>query len=217
MTDLLTTQREVARIALEASHDAGFALAGSGAVREHGMTRRLSEDVDLFTPREASFGPAVDHVAAALSGAGYQVEQTRRTPLFCRFVVSDGDVRVELDLGVDWRKDDPSILEIGPVLSVEDAVGNKVAALFSRGEPRDYLDVDTIRLSGRFTDPELLAAAAERDLGFDVALSIEQLQRVGLISLADIERYGLTAQDLDQLVERTEAWASDLRRTFPRL
>lgn len=39
--------REIARIAL-ASVD-GFALAGSGAIRQHGVIERPTEDIDLFT------------------------------------------------------------------------------------------------------------------------------------------------------------------------
>ena len=43
-------QRRIARLALEAAGDeAGFALAGSGAIREHGLIDRPTEDVDLFT------------------------------------------------------------------------------------------------------------------------------------------------------------------------
>ena len=43
-------QRRITRLALEAAGDeAGFALAGSGAIREHGLIDRPTEDVDLFT------------------------------------------------------------------------------------------------------------------------------------------------------------------------
>lgn len=34
------TQRQLIACALEVLADAGFALAGSGAIREHGMTQR---------------------------------------------------------------------------------------------------------------------------------------------------------------------------------
>lgn len=42
-------QRDVARIALAATHQYGFALAGSGAIREHQLTNRPAEDINLFT------------------------------------------------------------------------------------------------------------------------------------------------------------------------
>nr|NLI49684.1 hypothetical protein [Propionibacterium sp.] len=53
-------QREVTRVALAGIAGAGFALAGSGAIREHGVSDRPTEDVDLFTPRQdsAEFGRA---------------------------------------------------------------------------------------------------------------------------------------------------------------
>ncbi len=84
-------------------------------------------------------------MTAELRGSGYQVKETRRAAQFARLHVATGDGLQLGHLGVDWRQDDPVTLGVGPVLSLADAVGNKVAALYSRGEPRDYLDVDAIR------------------------------------------------------------------------
>ncbi len=147
-------QREVTRIAL-AGVD-GFALAGSGAIREHGLIDRPTEDVDLFTNRQdlAAFGTAVDQVAANLRRCGFEVVETRRAPQFARLHVATSDgLPLDVDLGVDWRQDEPVRLDVGPVLSLADAVGGKVGALYSRGEVRDYLDADAIRTSGRFRTP----------------------------------------------------------------
>jgi hypothetical protein len=49
----------VARIALDSVE--GFALAGSGAIREHGVIDRPTEDVDLFTANadEEAFSVAI--------------------------------------------------------------------------------------------------------------------------------------------------------------
>lgn len=49
MSDLSGAQRDIARIALDASRDSGFVLAGSGAIREHCLSHRPTEDIDLFT------------------------------------------------------------------------------------------------------------------------------------------------------------------------
>lgn len=56
------TQRQLIACALEVLADTGFALAGSGAIREHGMTQRPTSDIDLFTVMQAStrFPHAVD-------------------------------------------------------------------------------------------------------------------------------------------------------------
>lgn len=54
-----------------------------------------------------------------------------------------------------------------PVLHPVDAVANKVCALFSRAEVRDYIDVHAVLNDGRYTGLELLQMAAEHDPGFD--------------------------------------------------
>jgi len=79
VSDLLQAQRDVTRIALRALADTGFVLAGGSAVREHGITTRPTEDVDLFTshPDADAFSAAVSMVIDALRDAGYQVSQTR--------------------------------------------------------------------------------------------------------------------------------------------
>lgn len=205
-------QRDVARIALDSVE--GFALAGSGAIREHGVIDRPTEDVDLFTVNadEDAFGIAVDHVTARLLSSGCQVELTRRAAHFARLhVVTPDGVHLDLDLGVDWRQDEPVHLAVGPVLSLDDAVGSKVGALYSRGEVRDYLDVDAIRSSRRFSDEQLLTAAAERDPGFRLDMFLWRLDGARRISPDDVERYGVTAAQLTALQSRYDRFATDLR------
>ncbi len=208
----VAVQRRVARVALAAVE--GFALAGSGAIREHGLIERRTEDVDLFTTDQgvAAFSTAVDEVTAQLRVNGFVVDQTRRAPQFARLYVATGDgFRLDVDLGVDWRQDDPVLLDVGPVLSLADAVGNKVSALYSRAEPRDYLDVDAIRASGRFSDEQLLTEAAERNPGFEVGMFAEQLAGVRRLTLPDVRPYGVTAEQLEGVKRRYLRWVSVLR------
>ena len=207
----VAVQREVVRIALAGV--AGFALAGSGAIREHGMIERPTEDVDLFTTNQdvTAFSAAVDQVTDQLRGSGYQVNQSRRAAQFARLHVATKDgLQLDVDLGVDWRQDDPVFLSVGPVLSVADAVGNKVSALYSRGEARDYLDVDAIRASGRFSDDQLVTAAAERDAGFEVGVFAQQLGAASRLQPAQVVRYGVTADQLEAVKARCVEWAAGL-------
>ena len=130
-------QREVTRIALSGAR--GFALTGSGAIREHGLIERPTEDVDLFTTSQdvAAFGAAVEQVSGRLRRSGFGVEEVRRAPQCARLHVTTSDgLQLDVDLGVDWRQDAPVFLDVGPVLSLPDAVGNKVSALYGRGEAR---------------------------------------------------------------------------------
>ncbi len=210
----LELQRTVTRIALEASGSSGFALAGSGAIREHGVISRLSEDVDLFTSNtnERIFGTAVNRVVDALDSNGYTVELARRTEQFARMHVrTDAGQQVDIDMGMDWREDEPVTLDVGPVLSIQDAIGNKVSALYSRAEARDFYDVDAIRASGHYTDAQLIAAATERDPGFEAGMFATQLERVNRLTVDDLKEYGVDAAELAAIKERLTGWAAQLQ------
>lgn len=205
-------QRRVASIALAATNDSGFALAGSGAIREHGFTCRPTADVDLFTDRRdaAAFDRALDDVLAQLGCEGFVVDVVRRFELFARLRVASGDEAVEVDLGTDWRARQPVVLALGMVLDEYDAVSNKVAALFSRAEARDFLDVDAIRQSGRFSDAELLDGASEHDDGFDRQLFAEALRQVRRIGSRRVREYGVTPAELAGVARRLTGWADEI-------
>jgi hypothetical protein len=207
-------QRELTRVALTALEGRSFALAGSGAIREHGMVDRLTHDVDLFTNDldPAAFDSAVDELGAGLRRAGLDVEEVRRARQFAQLRVTTSDGRVvDMDLAVDWREREPVRLDVGPVLSIEDAVGNKVGALYSRTEARDYIDVDAIRATGRFSDAELIAAAAARDAGFDVPMFANQLEQLQRITPDRFAEYGVDLRAVAALKERFATWAGELR------
>ncbi len=214
-------QRFVTTLLLNHIGSAGFALAGSGAIREHGITDRLTRDVDLFTTAAtspAAFAGAVAAAEDALTGHGYRVVRTRITPEFARLLIEttdNEDRMVEVDLGIDWRSEPPTQLAVGPVLALRDAVGSKVAAVYSRGEARDFLDLDAIRGSGRFTDPELLALAKAHDPGFDLGHFIAQLQWVNRIRPGRTSRYGIDGEHLDAIKTRITAWADELAAPEP--
>ncbi len=104
-------------------------------------------------------------------------------------------------MGMDWREVEPVILDVGPVLSMQDAIGNKVSALYSRAEARDYFDVDAIRASGHYTDVQLIVSAAERDSGFDPRMFASQLQRVRRLTVDDLEEYGVDERQLAAIKE----------------
>lgn len=201
-------------MALQSLDGTSFALAGSGAIREHGLVDRPTEDVDLFTsdldlPR---FSSAVDAVVLGLREAGHDVAVLRRVDQFARLEVTTADGhQVDINMGVDWRGAEPVVLAIGPVLSLEDAVGNKLGALYTRAYARDFLDVDAIRASGKFTDAELIRAAIERDPGFAVSMFVTQLELVHRVFPEQVSQYNVDADQLDGVKSRFDVWASKLR------
>ena len=204
---------------LDAISDAGFVLAGAGAIRQWGLTNRPTEDVDLFashTTTAEQFRTALDATEAALMGAGFDVSRSRVSDSFARFHLrGDGEEMLDVDLGVNWRADAPVAMTVGPVLSERDAIAGKLSAVYSRGEVRDYLDLDSIRTTGRFTDRELLALGREHDDGFDAGMFAAQLSRIATILPTQAAQYGVTADDFVQIQARILAWAIELRDVGP--
>lgn len=187
---------EVARIALAANDGSSIALAGSGALRAHYLTSRPTEDIDLFfiQKEKAQAQLFFDNIEKALREHGYDVKRERSFSAYALFSVYQGDLSAAIDVGIDYREHEPVLLAVGPVLHKDDAVGNKVAALFSRIKIRDYLDVQAIRDSGSYTDDELLELGAARDLGFTRELFGRALLQMPPFDEA-VKRYSLGAYD----------------------
>jgi hypothetical protein len=212
----------IAQIALAAGSGYGFALAGGYAVSAHGMGDRPSGDVDLFTDwhRRADFPAAVDTVIAALRQHGYQVTTVIRDEQFARLLLAEGSAPAgsepaKLELAADWRAHPPVLLDVGPVLHPEDAVANKMCALFSRAEARDFLDVDAAVQSGRFTRDELLSLAERADSGFSRSVFADALSALDQVTDAAFDLYGIDPSELAAMRGRFAAWRHHLRSADP--
>ena len=78
-------------------------------------------------------------------------------------VTGPGGEKMVLQLAYFDRGCDPVVMDLGPVLDLEDAVGGKVCALASRVEPRDYADVAAAL--GRYSPAQLINFARRLDPG----------------------------------------------------
>ncbi|WP_306216103.1 nucleotidyl transferase AbiEii/AbiGii toxin family protein [Actinoplanes sp. RD1] len=204
----------IARIALDAGGRYGFALAGGYAVSAHGIGDRPSGDVDIFTDWDAraDFPSAVTAVEDALDYYGFVVYEAKRSDTFARLLLTDGNGAPpeKLEMSADWRVHPPVQLEIGPVLHPDDAVANKMAALYGRAAPRDFLDVDAVLESGRYTRERLLELAEAADTGFDRGYFAEALGALAHIPDAQFGMYGIAAEALPAMRERFAQWRSEL-------
>jgi Nucleotidyl transferase AbiEii toxin, Type IV TA system len=205
---------QIAKIALVAGAPYGLALAGGYAVSAHGMGNRPSGDVDLFTswPHRGEFSEMAAAVISALESAGYKVSVIMSAETFTRLILtSPGDGAEEkVELAVDWRAHDPVQLAVGPVLHSDDAVANKVCALFGRALPRDFLDVDAAVISGRYTREQLLELAAEADHGFDRLLFADALGALTQITDAAFAEYRADPGMVAEMRHRFAQWRRDL-------
>lgn len=207
-------QEQVARLALAAASSHGFVLAGGNAIALHGIGHRPTEDVDLFTNHAdpGNFKAAVDAVISALEADGWETEANLGWQTYARITATRKGVVVSVDLGLDYRSSPPTVMEIGPVLALKDAAGSKMATLYSRGLPRDFLDVYALVTSGRFTIAELMALADTIEANpMDRRMLTDRLRAIAHITDPEFSDYGLDAADIATIREQFATWAGELR------
>lgn len=207
---------EVARVALGAAAAHGFALGGGNALIAHGIISRPTEDVDLFTNEERGVEAASASVQDALRAAGYQAEPVDKTAglddIFYEMgeglaewtVIAPGGRHMSLQMAYFERHGQPVIMEFGPVLDVEDAVGGKVAALATRAYTRDYLDASAAL--SRYSADDLVRFARRLDPGLadeDFADAGARLDQLGDDRFTEA---GASPQDVAELRQRFAAW-----------
>ncbi|MGW5666712.1 nucleotidyl transferase AbiEii/AbiGii toxin family protein [Micromonospora sp. NPDC003776] len=213
---MLPHHRRITEVALGAAGRFGFALAGGYAVSAHGMGNRLSGDVDLFTAWHSrdTFPRAVDDVIHVLQDEGYDVDVLIRNDTFARLLIRDEkqpDAEPDkLEMSADWRAHAPVSMAVGPVLHPDDAVANKMCALFGRAEARDFLDVDAALMSGRYSRARLLELAATSDPGFEPRVFADALGALTQITDADFDCYGVPTAELAALRDRFADWRRQL-------
>lgn len=209
-------QNDVTRIALDALKGTGFVLAGSGAIREHGLISRPTEDVDIFGSTECMDDPerfeqAATTLMRALDDHGYSIETRRAGGFFREYVIKGPNgQQIQMDLGLDYRSKPPTTLSIGDALSYEDSIANKVCALYSRGEARDYLDFEQIRANSGFSDEQLIELAKENDPGFDERGFSFVLRAADNLTLEKVAAYGVGAEELEGVKARLTALGRDM-------
>jgi len=205
----------LAEIGLRVAARYGFALAGGYAVQAHGILNRPSEDVDLFTAwdRRDDFDAAVNAVIEAYSDGGFAVETKQRFDTFVRLAVTDParpDRPHKVELAANWRALPPVMMEIGPVLHPDDVVAGKMSALYTRAEPRDFLDIDAALTSGRYTRARLLELAEQADAGFERRLLADLFMILERYPDRRLAAYNASPAHISALRKRFAEWRMQL-------
>ena len=216
MAELDPFQAEIARIALEVAGAHRFALAGSNALAVHGIIARPTEDVDLFTDSSDGVELVAQRVAVALSRAGFTVSAvTASSDLsdafegfsqdMAEYEVSRDGRTAGLQLVRFDRHHSPVTMEIGPVLHVADVLGSKVAAMATRAEPRDYIDVANALRTYSRSDLVELAHEADPDLDdMEIADAMRRLDR--LDDSVFTEQYRLPKTRVRRIRQAFSSW-----------
>jgi hypothetical protein len=85
-----------------------------------------------------------------------------------------------------------------------------MSALFTRAEPRDFLDVDAAVATGRYTRERLLELAESADAGFDRRLFADLLSMLRRYPDRRFAAYDATPEHIAAMRERFAKWRDQL-------
>ncbi len=207
---------QVATVALRAAASHGFALGGGNALIAHGIVDRVTQDVDVFSDEQGGVEAAAEAVEAALRDAGFGTERRDKTSGLDELFYGMGEGLAEwlvsapngeqmlLQLAYFDRARRPVIMDVGPVLDLEDVVGGKMCALASRVEPRDY--VDTAAAMGRYSMEQMVGFARRLDPGLSDRDFADAVQRLDQWGDGVFAPFGLGPAEVAELRARFAAW-----------
>jgi predicted nucleotidyltransferase component of viral defense system len=154
---------------------------------------------------------AAGEVAQALTAAGYRVVREEGDELFAgmdediqEFLVAAPDRALRLTLCRLDRRRSPVVMELGPVMHLDDLVATKVAALVNRREVRDYIDVAAAL--ERYPLSKIMELAHAADPALDPADIADAGRYLDRLDDARFALYGLKKDDIAALRERLREW-----------
>ena len=205
-----TFHQRLAMIAFGAGDELGLVLAGGYAVSAHHLTDRPSRDLDFATASPLDLPDVATRLSVAYEQAGYHVSLIESTSRMARLEVSDGWQSCEVDL-LKEAIGPPVQLEIGPVLTLDDAIGLKMRALHDRAAHRDFIDVHAAATRGGYTYADLERVAVVHTPHFASADLADRLEAVELRDDRTFSGYGLDDAQIAEVRRWALGWAADIR------
>ncbi len=120
------------------------------------------------------------------------------------FLVAGGDRALRLTLCRLDRHRAPVVMDVGPVMHLDDLVATKVAALVGRREVRDYVDVAAAL--DRYPLARVLELARAADPGMDPADVADAGRYLDRLDDSRFAVYGLDAAAVARLREKLRDW-----------
>ena len=166
---LTPLQRRILRVL--ASLQPPWTLTGGGALAGIHLGHRETRDLDLFWRNRPDLGFSTRDAESALRADGLEVRGLRTAPTFAELRVGDGQQVCMVDLVAEpfGPVEPPQRAEVlGASVAVDTAheiLVSKLAALLSRSELRDLVDVKALLEAGGDLD-RALRDAPRKDAGF---------------------------------------------------
>jgi len=208
-------QLRVSRIVLETIEPYGFALGGGCALQMHGIINRSTKDIDSYAAvmDDKLFNDAETALINTFEEKGFQIATRFSDSWFKALEVCDPSTgeAIVIDIGYDYRENDPVIIaEIGPVLDVHDVITGKVRAFWDRQAVRDFVDIDAILQTEKWTPAELLAILRKIRPEVTPKAFADILSSTERVDDEAFERYLLNQNDINRLKERLYIAASSV-------
>ncbi|MEU2063727.1 hypothetical protein [Streptomyces sp. NPDC013455] len=189
----------------------GLVLAGGYALQAHGLLCRPHANLDLATESAETMEHITAAVGTALEARGRRVRSDAVTALTAQLTVTDPPSGEECALAlhkeVFWQP--PELTAYGTALSLPDAVGTKIRALYDRGAAVDLIDAQAC--TARFSLPGLeeLGRRHAHD-PFDLPTLQSRLTGTDFYSDRDFVRYGLDEDRIAALRAWAQHWSDDI-------
>ncbi|MCS0601802.1 nucleotidyl transferase AbiEii/AbiGii toxin family protein [Streptomyces sp. LP11] len=209
--NLLEPHRRLLADVVSAGGPHGLVLAGGYALQAHGLLERPHADLDFATEHPEALERIAGAVAATLEARGRQVRPGPVGVRTARLTVTDPPTGE--DCGLTLHKEafwgPPELTGYGPALSLEDAVGTKIRALYDRGAAVDL--VDARAAAARFSLPDLeeLGRRHAHD-PFDLPTLQSRLTGTDFYADREFLRHGLDEDRLAELRAWAQHWSDDI-------
>ncbi|MEV5735642.1 nucleotidyl transferase AbiEii/AbiGii toxin family protein [Streptomyces sp. NPDC052292] len=204
-------QRRLLADVLGAGSPYALVIAGGYALQAHGLVCRPHGNVDFATESPKVMEHIVAAVDSALEARGRRVRVGAVTARTAQLTVTDPPSGEPLVLALHkeafWQP--PELTGYGPALSLEDAVGTKIRALYDRGAAVDL--VDARAAAARFSLPRLeeLGRRHAHD-PFDLTTLQSRLTGTDFYADSDFRRYGLDEPQVLALRAWAQHWSDDI-------
>ncbi|MGW7523387.1 nucleotidyl transferase AbiEii/AbiGii toxin family protein [Streptomyces sp. NPDC054783] len=189
----------------------GLVLAGGYALQAHGLVARPHANLDFATESSEGMDRIAAAVGAALEARGRQVRAGAVSALTAQLTVTDPPTGEPCALALHkealWQP--PDLTAYGPALSLEDAVGTKIRALYDRGAAVDLIDARAAANRFSLRDLEELGRRHAHD-PFDLPTLQSRLTGTDFYSDVDFLRYGLQAAEVTALRAWAQQWSDDI-------
>jgi predicted nucleotidyltransferase component of viral defense system len=177
-----------------------FFLTGGTALSAFYLRHRYSQDLDLFTLDADAFNRVPLYVADGAAKLGALSDSLQTSPQFRRYRVSRGEESVIVDfvqeVAPQVRKEKNPVEGI-IVDTIEDITANKICALLSRAEIKDYIDLYFLDRAG-YPLEQYIQAAQQKDAGVSKAALAYVLSEISLSKVPDFMIASLSLADLQE-------------------